>query len=184
VTKTHLLIDIDGVLNPFSTRRDLLLRGFRCYHMLGFEVYFNPRHGAWLSDLQDVCILVWGTMWESQADQYVAEKVGLPRGLPYVKFGDVYASGWDGKPTTVSTFKLPGVQRYAETLPTGTPLVWIDDHLCKDAFKWARDRSKAGSPTLFLQTDEAVGLEGVHVDRVRTFAEKALKSTDNSVRTS
>ena len=100
-----LLLDVDGVLNPLGVRD---WPGFTP-HDLGepgtaghMRVLLSLDHGRWLSALVDYFDLVWATSWERDADLLIAEQIGLPRGLPFIKFTE--QTGW--------TSKLPDVIRF------------------------------------------------------------------------
>lgn len=152
-----LLLDVDGVLNPLGVRE---LAGFTP-HELGepgtaghVRVLLSPDHGRWLTSLGDIFDLVWATSWEQDADLLIAERVGLPRGLPFIRFTE--QSGW--------TAKLPDVTRFVGERATA----WVDDQFDPDAHAWAESRQ---APTLFVETNHRVGLELEHIARLRAFAD-------------
>jgi hypothetical protein len=151
-----LLIDVDGVLNPFAARS--CPAGFTEHKLAGYKVRLNPAHGAALTALHDEGLyeLVWATTWEAQADSLIAARVGLPRGLPVIVFpkDDDY-EGW--------TWKLPAVRAYA----ADRPLAWLDDDLGRDAEAWARDRSAAGITTVLIGPNPGTGLVAAHFERLR-----------------
>ncbi len=113
----------------------------------------SPDHGRWLTALGDVFDLVWATSWEQDADLLIAERVGLPRGLPFITFTE--QSGW--------TSKLPDVSRFVGERATA----WVDDQFDPEAHAWAQSRD---APTLLVETDHRVGLKQEHVVRLRDFA--------------
>ena len=86
-----LLLDVDGVLNPLGVRE---APGFIPFVVddpgaVGtVPVLLSPEHGRWLTSLADEYQLVWATSWEGDADRLIAERVGLPRGLPFIAFTD------------------------------------------------------------------------------------------------
>lgn len=144
-----LLLDVDGVLNPLRVRD---LPGFTP-HELGepgtaghVRVLLSPDHGRWLTLLGDVFDLVWATSWEQEADLLIAERVGLPRGLPFIRFTE--QRGW--------TSKLPDVIRFVGE----RAVAWVDDQLDPAAHAWAESRE---APTLLVETDHRVGLELEHI---------------------
>jgi HAD domain in Swiss Army Knife RNA repair proteins len=149
VTRPLLLLDVDGVLNPLGVRD---APGFVPYHLGGVGVLLSPDHGRWLTSLADVFDLTWATSWERDAD-LIAERIGLPRGLPVVTFTDQYE--W--------MVKLPDVVRYVGD----RACAWVDDQLGPDVRTWADTRQ---APTLLVETDSRVGLTLEHVERMRRFA--------------
>ena len=148
-----LLIDVDGVLNPLGVGPDLVPPGFVAHRLDGLRVLLAPDHGAWLASLTDEFDLVWSTSWEHDADRLIAERIGLPRGMPVISFTS--QTGW--------TTKLHDVIRFVGD----RPVAWIDDALGEDEHEWASSR---GVPTLLIQTNHRIGLTRAHVDRLREFA--------------
>jgi hypothetical protein len=151
-----LLLDVDGVLNPLGVRDR---PGF-IPHELGepgtaghVRVLLSPNHGRWLTALGDAFELVWATSWEQDADHLIAEPVGLPRGLPFIRFTE--QSGW--------TSKLPDVVRFVGD----RAVAWVDDQFDPQAHAWAASRD---APTLLVETDHRVGLEPEHIAMLRAFA--------------
>jgi len=147
-----LLLDIDGVLNPLGVRE---APGFMPYHLGGMRVLLSSNHGRWLASLGNLFDLTWATSWERDAD-LVAERIGLPGGLPVITFMD----------QTEWTVKLPDVVRYAGD----RALAWVDDQLGPDVHAWAESRH---SPTLLVQTDSRVGLTAEDVERLRVWGSEA-----------
>ncbi len=151
-----LLLDVDGVLNPLGVRD----RAGFTPHELGepgttghVRVLLSPDHGRWLTALEDDFDLVWATSWEQDADLLIAERVGLPRGLPFIVFTE--QRGW--------TSKLPDVIRFVGR----RAVAWVDDHLDPDAHAWAESRE---APTLLVETDHRVGLKPEHIALLHDFA--------------
>jgi hypothetical protein len=153
-TKPLLLLDIDGVLNPLGVRN---APGFVACDLGGMRVLLNPDHGRWLRSLAAAFDLTWATSWERDAD-LIAERIGLPVGLPYVAFNG--QEDW--------TIKLPDVMRYVGD----RSMAWVDDVLDIETRAWAASRS---APTLLVETDRRVGLTSDHVDRLRAFAGGAVQ---------
>jgi hypothetical protein len=154
-----LLIDVDGVLNPLAVRPPgHIPPGFAAYDLEGLLVLLAAQHGAWLSELAVDFDLVWATSWEHDADRLIAERVGLPRGLPVITF-DSPPEEW--------TSKLPDVIRFV----ADRPVAWVDDDLGSEVYSWADSRTV---PTLLIQPDHRVGLTSAHIDRLRGFARELL----------
>lgn len=150
-----LLIDVDGVLNPLAVQpRGHVPPGFTAYEFDGLRVLLSTRHGAWLTGLAGDFDLVWATSWEEDADRLIAERVGLPRGLPVIRF-DASRTGWMDK--------LPDVIRFVGDRPTA----WLDDDPGPGAHVWVAARSV---PTLLVQPDHRIGLTEAHIDTLRAFA--------------
>ena len=157
--KPHLLIDVDGVLNPLSNAR--LPRGFAKYELLGFEVWLNPLHGTWLNGLAVWYDLVWATTWEHDAPRLIAPRIGLHGQLDVIEFSRGAAG---------TTWKLPDIERYVGD----APFAWIDDEIGEDALAWAEARSE---PTLLIRTDMSVGFTEGHYQRLEEFGRNLVANS-------
>lgn len=128
-----LLLDIDGVLNPFEAALPGP-PGYRLHHLRpqswiaqhprllredvpDLRVRLHPEHGAELLDLP--FDLAWATTWEDDANRHVSPLIGLPT-LPVINWTEPDAFPPDG-----TYFKTADVVRYA----AGRPFAWVDDQL-------------------------------------------------------
>lgn len=152
-----LLIDVDGVLNPYAARG--LPAGFTRHTLGGFRVLLATQHGQWLNELRGDFELVWCTTWEEQANSLIGPVLGLPR-LPVIKVND--SAGYRGY-----TWKLPAVQAAVGD----RPLVWLDDDLGQDARAWARERNTRVATRLLIPQASA-GLAPQHIIALKSFAAK------------
>jgi hypothetical protein len=155
-----LLLDVDGVLNPWLMRR--LPAGYQ-HHQIGiFDVILADWHGPAILELcQEASLdLVWATTWEDNANNEIAPRVGLPSDLPWIRFTE------DAADLFVETRKLAAVRRSVGD----RACVWIDDDLWPDAWAWAAQRTDAGVPTLLVQPHPDEGLVAAHLDQIAKWA--------------
>ena len=159
MTRPYLLIDVDGVLNPFGAGR--APDGFARHELLGYDVWLSPRHGLWLNGLVTWFDLVWATTWEHDAPRLIAPILELPNDFPVIEFRQSEGETW----------KLRDVARFAGN----RPLAWIDDDLLGDAFAWADQRT---APTLLIRTSPNVGLVEQDVWRLEAFGRLVTESNE------
>jgi hypothetical protein len=136
-----LLVDVDGVLNPWLARS--CPPGFGEYDFFpGERVLLSPGHGELLLSLAQAYELVWATAWEHRANRLICPVLALP-------------------PLPVIEFPLSGRDLYFRKLPAvieavgSRPCAWIDDEHRPDHYTWAERR---GVPTLIVDIDPALGL--------------------------
>jgi hypothetical protein len=87
---------------------------------------------------------VWCSGWEEKAEEHLPHLLGLPRGLPFLRFERAVGR-------SNAHWKLAAIDTYARE----RPLAWLDDALSDACHEWAAARS---APTLLVQTDPADGL--------------------------
>ncbi|HEX6352141.1 HAD domain-containing protein [Actinophytocola sp.] len=147
-----LLLDIDGVLNPWAART--CPPGYVAHHFRrGWwgqrrQAWLRPEHGPALRGLAERtgAELVWASSWAHDANITVGAVLGLPP-LPVIEFAGPHAD-------TGPAWKYRAVARFAY----GRPLAWLDDDFdlragAKEEFLARRD-----VPTLLVPIDPAVGV--------------------------
>lgn len=141
-----LLIDIDGVLNPYAA--DLCPAGFVEHDLFPGEAPIRvcARHGQWLRELSAVYQLAWVSAWREHANRLLGPLLDLPP--------------LDTVPLPVPPFapssKLAPVARYAGD----RPLAWLDDEISNQTRAWRDART---APTLLVDVDPRIGLTRAHV---------------------
>lgn len=97
-----LLLDVDGVLNPFAVTPTARPLGYRTYRYTpdgrwysgrnvrrhqGVRVWLHPAHGARLRELAAAAglDLAWATTWLHDANRFIGPAIGLPE-LPVIEF--------------------------------------------------------------------------------------------------
>jgi len=149
-----LLVDVDGVLNPWLATD--CPPGFGEYDFFpGERVLLSPGHGELLLSLALAYELVWATAWEHRANQLICPVLELPE-LPVIEFP------LDGR--DLHFRKLPAVIEAVGD----RPCAWIDDEHRPDHYDWAARRDV---PTLIIDIDPARGLTKDVVGRLAQWAE-------------
>lgn len=148
-----LLLDIDGVLNPWAAEScpsGYVPYRFRVRWRYRRQAWLRPEHGPALLGLAERtgAELVWATNWAHDANTMVGAALGLPA-LPVVEFAGPFSdSGPD--------WKFPAVGRFAY----GRPLAWVDDDFELRSAAKARFLARRDPPTLLVPVDPAVGVTG------------------------
>jgi len=155
-----LMVDIDGVISLFGgggawiggvgigtgidphTRPDGIFRSID-----GIPHFLSSAAAAHLLTLAEDFDLVWASGWEEKAEEYLPHLLGLPSGLPFLRFerGQGAGSSLSGH------WKLAAIDAFAG----GRRLAWIDDAFDESCHTWAATRP---APTLLVQTEPTVGL--------------------------
>lgn len=148
-----LLLDVDGVLNPYAA--SACPPGYDEHEFFPGEepVRLCPAHGPWLEELAVQFQLVWATAWGAEANRLLAPQLKIPD-LPVIRFPAAPFHPRD---------KLPAISRYAGH----RPLAWIDDQFTPEAHAWAAQRR---IPALLIGTDPAEGLTRAVVEQALRWA--------------
>jgi hypothetical protein len=148
-----LLLDLDGVLNPFAAAA--CPDGFREHVFFDGEepARYCAAHAAWIDELRAAGELWWATGWGDHANDRYLPLLGV-RPLPVVRFPPV--------PFTPE-IKIPAI----DAVVGDRLAAWIDDNHTDTGRRWAADRS---APTLLVPVDPAIGLSRADVDRVLAWA--------------
>lgn len=149
-----LLVDVDGVLNPWQALRRPA--GFTEHFFPGSpRVWLSAAHGELLNSLAGAFELVWATAWEEDANTYLAPVLSLPP-LPVIEFSGIQQRG-------LVFAKLPAVIAAVGD----RPCAWIDDQHGAEHRAWAAGRQ---APTLILDIDPAVGLTAAVAGQLAAWA--------------
>lgn len=163
--KPKLLIDVDGVLNPYAAKPTRRPEGYVTYRYLNgawsgnrgdMRVWLNPAHGSMLMALDGLVEMWWCTSWMEMANTLIAPAVGLPK-LPVVQFAPKQERReW----TTVDL----------DTLFPGEAFAWLDDDFTASDLGWASRRRAEGIPTLLIPINPRIGLTQEVVNWVAEWA--------------
>jgi hypothetical protein len=159
--KPLLMVDIDGVLSLFgrvgTPRRSGRVDG--AFHSIdGIPHFLSHTAAAHLLALRADFDLVWASGWEEKAEEHLPRLLGLPGGLPFLRF--------EGRPRGEQAhWKLAAIEAYSGD----RPLAWIDDALSAACHAWAQARR---APTLLVQTAPEQGLTAKEVALLGSWARR------------
>ncbi|MGC5286816.1 HAD domain-containing protein [Micromonospora sp. DT231] len=154
MSRPLLLLDVDGVLNPYGTTQPPA--GYTEHHLFPEDeepVRVNPTHGAWITEASTVLDIAWATSWNDEANQLLAPLLHITA-LPVITMP---------APPFHPSDKIPLIAAYARQRPTA----WIDDLHTPQAHHWAATRT---SPTLLITADPTIGLTRKAIDHVIAWA--------------
>jgi hypothetical protein len=163
--KPLLLIDIDGVISLFGF--DLKRPPAGSFHSIdGIPHYLSTKAGEHLLALGDAFDLVWCSGWEEKANEHLPHLLGVPAGLPYLRF--------ERSPgRTNAHWKLAAIDSYAPD----RPLAWIDDAFNEACHAWAEERL---APTLLVQTAPKRGLTHREAETLESWALELRRVTQQA----
>ncbi|BAL88785.1 hypothetical protein AMIS_35650 [Actinoplanes missouriensis 431] len=152
-----LLLDLDGVLNPFAAvtcpdghQERVLFEGEE-------PVRFCPAHAGWIRELAAAGELWWATGWGDHANELYLPLLGLEP-LPVVRFPPV---------PFAPELKVPAI----DAVSGARPVAWIDDNHTEAGRRWAAERDV---PTLLVPIAPEVGWTRADVDRVLDWAREPV----------
>jgi hypothetical protein len=138
-----LLVDFDGVLNPFAA--DDCPSGFVEYGLSVFPgedpVRLNAEHARWLRDLSALYDLAWASACPEDLNRYCRDLIGLDP-MPRV-------------PMPPTPFHADAKVAVVDAYVGDRAVAWLDDAFGESARRWARTRS---APTLLVDVDASIGL--------------------------
>ncbi len=142
------MVDIDGVLSLFGVpaREQAQCPEIEgsLHSIDGTPHFLSSTAAAHLLSLSSLYDVVWASGWEERADEHLPHLLGVPAGLPHLRFPRAVRR-------SNAHWKLEAIDAYAE----GRPLAWIDDALNPACHAWARERP---APTLLVATVPQRGL--------------------------
>ncbi len=153
MTRPVLLLDLDGVLNPFAAQR--CPDGYAEHEFFPGEspARYRRADGSWIRDLASVGDVWWATGWGADANRLYAPMLGI-QPLPVVRFPPV---------PFPPEAKIPAIAAAVGD----RPVAWIDDCHTAAGRHWAAGRA---APTLLVPVDPAVGWTRADVERVIAWA--------------
>jgi hypothetical protein len=154
------MVDIDGVLSLFGAGSRTRPADGSFHSIEGIPHFLSATAAAHLLGLGDEFELVWASGWEERADEHLPHLLGVPAGLPFLRFERDVGGG-----TTPARahWKLRAIDAYAGL----RPLAWLDDALDEGCYAWAERRP---APTLLVQTDPQLGLTSREAELLREWA--------------
>jgi len=154
-----IIVDIDGVLNPWPYQRPagLLAGRVRWTDRRQVRVNYNPAHGRMLTGLAERhdAELVWGTMWQADANRF-GRLVGLQ--LPVIPISRTGLRSYD-----MGEYKARSIVPWTG----GRPFVWFDDEA--DAAEAATRLAEPGQLFRVVTVDDGTGLTEADVAEADRF---------------
>ncbi|HXD53356.1 MAG TPA: HAD domain-containing protein [Solirubrobacteraceae bacterium] len=156
MSRPLLMVDIDGVISLFAG--DLAGAGAEgSFHSIeGIPHFLSATAAAHLLGLRADFELVWASGWEERAEDHLPHLLGLPAGLPFLRFERSVGRG-------NAHWKLDAIEAFAGA----RALAWIDDAFDEECHEWAAAR---GAPTLLVQTDPTRGLTAAEAEQLSRWA--------------
>jgi len=160
-----LLVDVDGVISlfggfggPAATTGAPSGGGAQAgeptgalHSIEGIPHFLSSTAAGHLLELSELYELAWASGWEERADEHLPHLLGLPAGLPFLRFErDV-----GGRTGARAHWKLAAIDAFAGA---GRAVAWLDDAFNDACRRWAAQRA---APTLLVQTAPARGLTAV-----------------------
>lgn len=163
MSKTILLLDVDGPLNPWSARKGLP-EGFTEHETspegwdpnLGLTVRLRASDGPRL--MATGCELIWATAWEDEANIWIGPNIGLPE-LPFIPWED--RNPWNIERLHWKTKKLVA---WMDMNRPGIPFKWIDDEVTRRDRDWVEETCAPGSGIMLVSPK--FGLEEGHFETI------------------
>jgi hypothetical protein len=152
--KPLMLVDVDGVISLFGGDLEAQVGSF--HSIEGIVHFLSATAAAHLLALIEHFEPVWCSGWEEKADEHLPHLLGLPAGIPFLRFDRSVGR-------TNAHWKLDAIDAYAGA----RALAWIDDALSAPCHQWADARQ---APTLLVQTDPATGLTAREAERLLGWA--------------
>ncbi len=170
-----LLLDVDGVINIFNGSQNPRL--YVEHRVMGYRIKIRRGLSDWLSELVDHFIPVWATMWDDDANTELCPLLGWPS-LPYIPCGSslnqlVEPYGDNGLSRIVDRNDSHPLHHKTGPITEHVgdrPFIWVDDEITRHDFNWASTRDDVVAPTWLIKTDDRVGLERHHIDKLIKWA--------------
>jgi hypothetical protein len=175
-----LMVDIDGVISLFGGGAagigteigagigggiDSSARPDGVFHSIDGIPHFLSRAAAThLLSLAEQFDMVWCSGWEEKAEEYLPHLLGLPAGLPFLRFARMTGPPPARAGKSINGhWKLDAIDAHAGS----RALAWIDDAFDESCHAWAAARP---APTLLVLTDPARGLTSQEASLLRAWA--------------
>jgi hypothetical protein len=149
-----LLMDIDGVLNPYAA--STCPTGYSEYQLFPDDPEPHRlcvQHGAWLAELSNTFDIAWASAWGCMAHELLGPILGIER-FPFVPMPPIPFPPAE---------KVPVIDSYVGARPAA----WLDDLIGDEGHAWATSRTH---PTLLLAVDPALGWTRNEVEQLLTWA--------------
>ena len=178
MSKPALLLDVDGVFNPwlkhhvdFCSCHKEWVRRKAWAGESRFVVNLHPLHGRMIKQLaaDTGADMFWMTTWQDAANREIGPVLGLPE-LPVIPCPQCPRT-WNG---TIGGWKANHAAVWANEVRR--PFVWLDDETdIPDKLA-----SMTDVPHLVVTVDERTGLNDEHVERAREWFQQQASISSRS----
>ena len=154
--KPVLLFDVDGVLNILDPKlRRWLGPDHFAMKVNGHTIVWNKETQRCVAELHKEFSLVWATVWNNDANRFIAPIFKLPR-LPVCPIHMDFAC---------DVPKLLSIESWIESEGVEKPVAWLDDSIPTDFNAWS-------SVVYGVPVDPLVGLQTKHVHTLMAWKEE------------
>lgn len=167
--KPLVLLDVDGVLNPFGAAWSFeddpaataASHGFALHRLTtgswSGTVALATWHGRVLRDIAESADIVWATTWNEDANAKIGPLLGLPL-LPVLHL----EPGWDD----ALFWKVPQIAQWLAENHPGRDWIWLDDGVVNSDAAAVRGLDSRVGPGVTYWVDPVVGLTARDFDLV------------------
>jgi hypothetical protein len=163
--KPLLMVDIDGVISlfgpfPAAGGGPEGVEG-RFHSIEGIPHFLSSTAAGHLLDLGELFEIVWASGWEERAEDHLPHLLGLPAGLPFLRFPVAARASRAAN----AHWKLEAIGAFAGA----RALAWLDDSLDDSCRRWAAERPH---PTLLVHTTPSRGLTLKEASELSSWAQR------------
>lgn len=145
MAKPHLLLDVDGPLNPYAGGRNkpdgyimhnMRPTGWESESLPALKVWLDPSHGKKLKKLG--FNIIWCTTWAKDANKWISPEIGLPTDTEWIQWG-THELVSPPKSLKNLYWKTPEIVSWMQKHYPGENFVWVDDEAFNEDEDFLKD---------------------------------------------